>query len=386
MNTTKHLFDLPNGHKITVLVMSPEEFKELLDSLEGITEVSSGQRADELTLDRIRRLGHLPMMARGYKTQEIFTKYEVQTDYISAIVRGKGPEVLQQFVQQDAQNNSLELPCIAIAWIAPEDFDQVAPLCADFPPGATYEDWLALTTEYAKNLPPFLRIYLRPDQLSAYMADKGITKISSQERAEYVVKVAASGIPENLSVQESAEYAAKIAALGLSETPVAEVAEGHRDLVDVQIDFAIAYYIIIFEAMPQASKIAILSVAKLVMELIQTKQSTDQEILWWIKNNAKGLKRRNWESLVTQTVNSIGCTLQNMVAAGVEDQAHFRDYLARLFTGDLFTLDIMIANGIPEYIKGMDQTLRAKFDQALSMVNMNYETWCKEVTVHQEES
>ncbi len=94
----KQVYKLPNGIVITSIVMDQEEFNEFCDNLKGIlhTDRLGGnmKRADDEQIEQIRASKHLPMMARGTKTQRFFDQYEVTTDYLCVIVRGTGGTVL----------------------------------------------------------------------------------------------------------------------------------------------------------------------------------------------------------------------------------------------------------------------------------------------------
>jgi hypothetical protein len=76
------------GREITSLVMDEAEFSSLCDLLGQVRFSSVDPDAHRGVVDRIRREKHLPLMARGTQTEQIFQHYRVATPYLSACVRG----------------------------------------------------------------------------------------------------------------------------------------------------------------------------------------------------------------------------------------------------------------------------------------------------------
>jgi hypothetical protein len=97
----KQQFELPDGKTMTAVVMDHEDFDSLCDGLDGIVEITTKDRANEDLVGRIREAGHLPMMARGTKTQFAFDRFEIETDLASFIVRGKGKEIMKSIVESN---------------------------------------------------------------------------------------------------------------------------------------------------------------------------------------------------------------------------------------------------------------------------------------------
>jgi hypothetical protein len=102
----KYQFIMPGGKKVTSIVMEQADFDVLCDELERIDvamrNVTHGGsqdivRAKKEHIDTIRDAKMLPMMARGTKTEHIFDTFGVETDYITAIVRGQGRFLAKQF-------------------------------------------------------------------------------------------------------------------------------------------------------------------------------------------------------------------------------------------------------------------------------------------------
>ena len=84
--------------EIASVVMDQEDFDKFCNDLEacGLTGVT------QEAIDGIRRAKYLPMMKRGTKTQQFFRQFNIEIDYLSAIVRGHGPVLLDQII---ASNN-----------------------------------------------------------------------------------------------------------------------------------------------------------------------------------------------------------------------------------------------------------------------------------------
>ena len=88
---------LPNGDKITSIVLDQDEFESLADSLHKI--LSKEQ------VDRIKEAKHIPMISCGTKTAAIFDKFDIKTNLACFIVRGHGSELLDQFMREKIRNN-----------------------------------------------------------------------------------------------------------------------------------------------------------------------------------------------------------------------------------------------------------------------------------------
>lgn len=94
----------------TSLVMDKDEFDTLVDLI--VSDLTStvvancpGQEVGNWGW-AFKRSNIIPLVKRGTKTQILFDKYEITTDYLSAIVRGTGKELLEQaIVAANASNN-----------------------------------------------------------------------------------------------------------------------------------------------------------------------------------------------------------------------------------------------------------------------------------------
>ncbi len=81
---TKRSFTMPDGKIMTASVMSEEEFAELLVYLKGNNLVP--------TIEEFKKRKIVPLIFRGSKTEPIFVKYQIDTQYCSFVVRGFAKE------------------------------------------------------------------------------------------------------------------------------------------------------------------------------------------------------------------------------------------------------------------------------------------------------
>ena len=98
---TKHEFQSGIGN-ITSLVMDSDEFYELCDDIR-VRFSEQNFTVTKISLDDVKKLrdnGHIPLVKRGALTQFIFDKYGVNTDLLSAIVRGNGMAVFAKAFSQ----------------------------------------------------------------------------------------------------------------------------------------------------------------------------------------------------------------------------------------------------------------------------------------------
>jgi hypothetical protein len=90
---TKHVFRLPNGQQMTSLVMDQTEFDKLCQYLDKL-------KVETPNLEAIRKAKHLPLMTQSTTTELIFRTYGVKTEFLSAIVRGQGQEIIKELDQK----------------------------------------------------------------------------------------------------------------------------------------------------------------------------------------------------------------------------------------------------------------------------------------------
>ena len=94
-------FDLPNGDSLTTVVLDEQEFFELVDSLAGVFNIAdpkNPQRTNDTMLEQLKEARHIPMMSKGTKTAFVYDKYEIESQLAAFVVRGHGPELLQQLI------------------------------------------------------------------------------------------------------------------------------------------------------------------------------------------------------------------------------------------------------------------------------------------------
>ncbi len=96
---TKHGFEFPGPSPLgqpgawgmTSLVMDKEDFNELITLIENAYDgknIATSEALDSSAIQRLRDAGRLPLVARGTKTEFLFQKYGVSTEFFSAIIRG----------------------------------------------------------------------------------------------------------------------------------------------------------------------------------------------------------------------------------------------------------------------------------------------------------
>jgi hypothetical protein len=105
---TKHEFVIPtpggnpgDKSKITSLVMDEAEFEAFLQHVvEGdpVINVMTKQRMRPEDVESLRKAKHVPLIARGMKTEHLFKLYEVDSDLMSVIVRGQGEKLIGRIV------------------------------------------------------------------------------------------------------------------------------------------------------------------------------------------------------------------------------------------------------------------------------------------------
>jgi hypothetical protein len=104
---TVHEFEFgtraPNGDpgpwRISSVVVSPEEFADLMETLRSNRfKNNNGREIDMKDIQVIEEARHIPMVYRGTVTRFLFERYGVHTNYMSVIVRGSGVEVYERYM------------------------------------------------------------------------------------------------------------------------------------------------------------------------------------------------------------------------------------------------------------------------------------------------
>lgn len=92
---------------LTSVVLDQSDFDDLCDEIgrqqTQIAELSSRQRLSPEMLKAIKQSKHIPMVGRGVLTEWMFQKFDVATDLVSFIVRGQGPAIMKQLMEQHEQ-------------------------------------------------------------------------------------------------------------------------------------------------------------------------------------------------------------------------------------------------------------------------------------------
>lgn len=86
--------------QITSLVLDQEEFNALVHEFNGLFPQMTGEIIEVLI-----KAKHVPMIARGSKTEKFFTRYGIETDRMCIIVRGAGEEVINRTLANESTRN-----------------------------------------------------------------------------------------------------------------------------------------------------------------------------------------------------------------------------------------------------------------------------------------
>ena len=92
----------PDGpFELAAVVLDQEEFDALVDE---VVQVSMAMGVDEAMGEQIKKAGHIPMVARGTKTEFLFERFGVDGDRLAMIVRGTGDRLLQALAPDPERN------------------------------------------------------------------------------------------------------------------------------------------------------------------------------------------------------------------------------------------------------------------------------------------
>ena len=89
-----------NNVQVAAVVCDKEEFNSNIEKLSGVFTINSSQRANERTINNLKEACHLPLCKRGTKTEFLFEKYDVKTEYITMIVRGHGKVLMNNLCNE----------------------------------------------------------------------------------------------------------------------------------------------------------------------------------------------------------------------------------------------------------------------------------------------
>lgn len=88
-------YTMPNGIKLTSVVMDQKDFDAFIDELEKVCLSGFMPNVNKEQIDSVRKTKVLPPMKRGTITEIFFERFNVATEYMSAIVRGQGSAILE---------------------------------------------------------------------------------------------------------------------------------------------------------------------------------------------------------------------------------------------------------------------------------------------------
>lgn len=94
---SNYVFKLQDGRGLTSVVVSEEEFEDLIVTLRNmeVMNVQQQSRVDDAQMQRLRETQVIPLILRGARTMPVFQKFGVNTELMSVIVRGAGPAVFE---------------------------------------------------------------------------------------------------------------------------------------------------------------------------------------------------------------------------------------------------------------------------------------------------
>ena len=103
----------PNGQPgpwtLTSIVMSEEEFNSFIDFMVASmvdTYGADGVRVQREQIESLRGARHIPMIARGTKTETAFKKYGIRSNFMSVIVRGEGLILMEKLTRGQARGQA----------------------------------------------------------------------------------------------------------------------------------------------------------------------------------------------------------------------------------------------------------------------------------------
>lgn len=91
--------------KMSSVVVSDEEFADLVLTIRGLNVRSyKGPHMKKADVDAIEQARHIPLIYKGSITRFLFDRYNVQTPFMSVIVRGEGTTVIQRYLCETPAN------------------------------------------------------------------------------------------------------------------------------------------------------------------------------------------------------------------------------------------------------------------------------------------
>lgn len=113
---TKHVMNVPNNNEmisITAIVMNEQLFNEFCDSMletpdKNVSSFSGEKTSTKDLVKKCKEAGNVPMICKGTKTEKFFTKYEVETQFMTVVKRGFANKKLKDIItvpQEEAKKN-----------------------------------------------------------------------------------------------------------------------------------------------------------------------------------------------------------------------------------------------------------------------------------------
>ena len=88
-----------DGREITSVVCDEQDFHDALELLHDVIVINdNNSRAGQNQIDKLKKEKFLPMAKRGTRTEPIFNKFGVKTEYMTCCVRGFSKTAIEKGV------------------------------------------------------------------------------------------------------------------------------------------------------------------------------------------------------------------------------------------------------------------------------------------------
>ena len=102
----KSIVQMPNGEMLTSVVVNQVEFNRAIDTLVNVGKDEPSGQVTTADLQKVKDAQHLPMLSRGYNTEQVFKMFGVTTKWMSLCVRG----VAKRLGIHDQVKDAMEMP------------------------------------------------------------------------------------------------------------------------------------------------------------------------------------------------------------------------------------------------------------------------------------
>lgn len=105
------IFEHPQLGQLAAVVMDRDEFDALCDEFKivmmGVMNMSEPQANAQIKA--VKAANTVPMIQRGKQTEQFFTRYDIEINKMSCIVRGQGRQVLNDLIDRVQEQKRLEV-------------------------------------------------------------------------------------------------------------------------------------------------------------------------------------------------------------------------------------------------------------------------------------